>query len=125
MKRLSSVLSFLLFASLPLAAAPDAAALKPAADKVLAAYTDVTGGPGLTRETAWVLHREDPSAVRQEYEILRLMGLGRPTSQGCCEDNGRWFDTLTVPTDDGELTIWFDITAYFNAMGSELEDVEA
>ncbi len=90
----------------------------PLAEEVLKLHRDVQGGPGLTRETAWVLLCKEMTAVSQEYVILRQLGLGRGMSQALVCEDGKYYDCHTFlysPAEGKEYTfeIWFDITAYF------------
>ena len=42
------------------------------------------GGPGLTQETAWkILEVSSPKAVELEYDVMRELTLGKPTSCRC------------------------------------------
>ncbi len=82
------------------------------------------GGPGTTRETAWILPSTD-QAVSMQYDILdELEPEVTADSQALVEEeNGKKYDvhTLIIRTADDIYTaeMWFDITAYWNMMSDE------
>ena len=86
-----------------------------------------TGGPGLTRESAWVMRGDTAKVVRQEYVLMKMLGLPRPPTQALVEEGGKVYDRhqLQIVGEDGGEAVfemWFDITAYWNNPDKFKED---
>lgn len=89
------------------------------------------GGPGYTKETAWVITISSAAAVDCEYHMLRelFQDLSLPLNgtrksiehnrlkQALITDNDRYYDVLTirivVNKKDYIIEQWFDITKHF------------
>ena len=84
------------------------------------------GGPGFTRETAWKLTLDTPFAVRFQYLVLSRLNLGEREVQALIPEDGRYYDrhTITVKVGEEAYTVyqWFDITPYYTALQSEVND---
>ena len=87
---------------------------------------NVQGGPGFTKETAWVMKDTTPDAVHNEYRVIYAFGLPDPIRQALVhgEKDGKTYDvhTIVIPYDEGDVThrLYFDITEYWKKQyGSE------
>ncbi len=80
---------------------------------------NVQGGPGFTKETAWVMKDTTPDAVHNEYRVIYALGLPDPIKQALVhgEKDDKTYDvhTIVIPYDEGDVTyrLYFDITAYW------------
>lgn len=83
---------------------------------------NVQGGPGFTRETAWVMLDPKMSVIAQEYEIMRQVIRQTPDRQSLVYEGERWYDLLEydVKMDDVTYTVdqWFDITLHADTMSA-------
>ncbi len=117
-------------ATLP--ATPTEAELAEMSAEIQAAYAAdsdmqalATGGPGFTRETAWVISEQSSDAVDIEYQLMYLMPHSLVKKQQALMpgEDGRYFDRHVVDyLYNGKiyrLELWFDITAYFRAQYGE------
>lgn len=117
-------------ATLP--ATPTEAELAEMSDEVQAVYAAnsemqalATGGPGFTRETAWVISEQSSDAVSMEYQLMYLLpnSLAKKQQVLVPGDDGRYFDMHVVDYMFKDkiyrLEQWFDITAYFRAQYGE------
>ena len=87
---------------------------------------NVQGGPGFTKETAWVMKDSTPDVVHNEYRIIYALGLPEPIRQALVhgEKDDKTYDvhTIVIPYDEGDVThrLYFDITEYWEKQyGSE------
>lgn len=79
-----------------------------------------TGGPGLTRETAWVMLDDDCDAVALQYQIIRLLGLPFPKKQEFVKENkGKEikaaysvmsFRIKLTENEQATIKMWFDVS---------------
>ena len=92
------------------------------------------GGPGYTKETAWVITISNATAVDCEYHMLRelFQNLSLPLNgsmksieynrlkQELISDDDRHYDVLTIRIVAGHknyiIEQWFDITKHFSAI---------
>jgi len=76
------------------------------------------GGPGFTREQAWVIKAE-ADVIPRERHLLRTLWMKGYCGQSLHCADGRYYDCLYILImHDGEpyrLEQWFDITAYWQA----------
>lgn len=105
---------------------------------------DLRGGPGYTQKTAWVITREDMSAIDLQYTTLRFLfteltlylnGTITPVEvehirQKLSHKDGKSYDThelnLQINGEHYKVEQWFDITLYYNTLqGSTWDDPEA
>ncbi len=76
------------------------------------------GGHGFTRETAWRILLDDPSAISLEYDIVRIFFGCSPDLQSLRKDEeGNVYDCLSFLAESGgkvyRVEQWFDISAYY------------
>lgn len=71
--------------------------------------SSITGGDGLSMETAIVLATANSDVVGQEYAIYRAIYGISPAGQRLLYDAGRHYDMLV----NGDKELYFDITAYW------------
>ncbi len=79
-----------------------------------------TGGPGLTRETAWVMLDDDCDAVALQYQIIRLLGLPFPKEHEFVKENNgeeikaaysvMSFRIKLTENEHATIKMWFDVT---------------
>ncbi len=80
--------------------------------------TMVQGGPGFTRDSAWVILNDSDLAVRMEYDILcKDLHYPAPSAQALVIEHGKVYDkhilTLRLKEDLVVFEQWFDITKYW------------
>ena len=89
-----------------------------AADVRAVRELNVQGGPGFTKETAWVMKDTTPDAVHNEYRVIYALGLPdsivRELEHGETDDKAYDVHTVLIPYDEGEVMcrLYFDITEY-------------
>ena len=91
--------------------------------------TMVQGGPGFTRDSAWVILNDSDLAVRMEYDILREdLHYPAPSAQALIMEGGRVYDKhiLTIPLGHERVVVeqWFDITRYWQKSTSQSGSAE-
>ena len=90
-----------------------------AADVRAVRELNVQGGPGFTKETAWVMKDTTPGAVHNEYRVIHALGLPDSIMQALVhgEKDDKTYDvhTIVIPYDEGDVTyrLYFDITEYW------------
>ena len=90
-----------------------------AADVRAVRELNVQGGPGFTKETAWVMKDTTPDAVHNEYRVIHALGLPDSIMQALVhgEKDDKTYDvhTIVIPYDEGDVTyrLYFDITEYW------------
>ena len=96
-----------------------------AADVRAVRELNVQGGPGFTKETAWVIKDTTPDAVHNEYRVIYALGLPDPIMQSLVhgEKDDKTYDvhTIVIPYDEGDVTyrLYFDITEYWKKQHEE------
>ncbi len=80
--------------------------------------TMVQGGPGFSRESAWVILNDSDLAVRMEYDIIcQDLHYPAPSAQALVIKHGKVYDkhilTLRLNEDLVVFEQWFDITKYW------------
>lgn len=97
-----------------------AAEVAPAQARYLQTHRNVQGGPGFTRETAWLMLDEKMSVIAQEYDIMSSVLHRRSLRQSLVEQEGRWYDLLEYDIEIAGVTYtvdqWFDITLHADKM---------
>lgn len=90
---------------------------------------DVQGGPGFTRETAWVMLDKKMSVIAQEYEIMKQVIRQTPDRQSLVYEGERWYDLLEYDVKVGGVTYtvdqWFDITLHADTMSARAQAAAA
>ncbi|MBR5523206.1 MAG: hypothetical protein IKV82_07070 [Akkermansia sp.] len=88
----------------------------------LSCNSNVKGGPGFSRETAWVMLDYKMSVIPQEYEIMKQVIRQTPDRQSLVYEGERWYDLLEydVKVDGVTYTVdqWFDITLHADTMNA-------
>lgn len=83
---------------------------------------NVKGGPGFSRETAWVMLDRKMSVISQEYEIMKQVIRQTADRQSLVYEGERWYDLLEydVKMDGVTYTVdqWFDITLHADTMNA-------
>ena len=83
---------------------------------------NVKGGPGFSRETAWVMLDHKMSVISQEYEIMKQVIRQTADRQSLVYEGERWYDLLEydVKMDGVTYTVdqWFDITLHADTMNA-------
>ena len=80
---------------------------------------NVQGGPGFTKETAWVMKDTTLDAVHNERRVILALGLPESFVQelvhGETGDKAYDVHTILIPYDEGEVVyrLYFDITEYW------------
>lgn len=86
---------------------------------------NVQGGPGFSRETAWVMLDAKMSVIAQEYEIMKQVIRQTPDRQSLVYEGERWYDLLEydVKIDGVTYTVdqWFDITLHADTMSARAQ----
>ncbi len=88
----------------------------------LSRHRNVQGGPGFTRESAWVMLDTKMSVIAQEYEIMKEVIRQTADRQSLVYEGERWYDLLEydVKVDGVTYTVdqWFDITLHADTMNA-------
>ncbi len=91
----------------------------------LSRHRNVQGGPGFSRETAWIMLDTKMSVIAQEYEIMKEVIRQTPDRQSLVYEGERWYDLLEYDVKVGELTYtvdqWFDITLHADTMNARAQ----
>ncbi len=86
---------------------------------------NVQGGPGFTRETAWIMLDPKMSVIAQEYEIMKQVIRETADRQSLVYEGERWYDLLEydVKVDGVTYTVdqWFDITLHADTMNAKAQ----
>lgn len=90
---------------------------------------NVQGGPGFTRETAWIMLDPKMSVIAQEYEIMKEVIRETADRQSLVYEGERWYDLLEydVKVDGVTYTVdqWFDITLHADTMSARAQAAAA
>lgn len=90
---------------------------------------NVQGGPGFTRETAWIMLDTKMSVIAQEYEIMKQVIRETADRQSLVYEGERWYDLLEydVKVDGVTYTVdqWFDITLHADTMSARAQAAAA
>lgn len=89
----------------------------------------VQGGPGFSRQSAWVLLEENEEAVSLEYDILRtFLHYPAPSAQALVMEGGKVYDKhiIAMPLRGGLVSFeqWFDITKYWRKTRADSDSAE-
>lgn len=91
----------------------------------LSRHRNVQGGPGFTRETAWIMLDAKMSVIAQEYEIMKQVIRETADRQSLVYEGERWYDLLEydVKVDGVTYTVdqWFDITLHADTMNARAQ----
>lgn len=86
---------------------------------------NVQGGPGFTRETAWIMLDTKMSVIAQEYEIMKEVIRETADRQSLVYEGEHWYDLLEydVKVDGVTYTVdqWFDITLHADTMSARAQ----
>lgn len=102
-----------------------AAAVEKARALYLSRHSNVQGGPGFTRETAWIMLDTKMSVIAQEYEIMKQVIRQSSDRQSLVYEGDRWYDLLEydIKVDGVTYTVdqWFDITLHADTMSARAQ----
>lgn len=88
-------------------------------------HANVQGGPGFTRETAWVMLDTKMSVIAQEYEIMKQVIRQNADRQSLVYEGERWYDLLEydIKVEGVTYTVdqWFDITLHADTMSARAQ----
>lgn len=90
----------------------------------------VQGGPGFTRDSAWVILSDSDSAVRMEYDILcKDLHYPAPSAQQLIIDGSKAYDkhivTILLGHDQIVFEQWFDISRYWQKSSPKSDSAES